>query len=80
MAKVNAYLTFNSNCENAFKFYKSVFGGEFINFSKFKNAPPMKGMELPESAKEKIMHVSLPICKETILMGSDANPMFVEIK
>jgi PhnB protein len=79
MAKVNAYLTFNGNCEKAFNFYKSVFGGEFITFSRFKDMPPIKGMELPENAKEKMMHVSLPISKETLLMGSDANPMFGEI-
>jgi PhnB protein len=79
MAKVNAYLTFNGNCEPAFNFYKSVFGGEFVTFSKFKDMPPMKGMELPESANEKVMHVSLPISKETILMGSDANPAFGDI-
>jgi PhnB protein len=79
MAKVNAYLTFNGNCEQAFSFYKTVFGGEFLTFSTFRDMPPMKGIEFPETAKEKIMHVSLPISKETILMGSDANPMFGDI-
>jgi PhnB protein len=74
MAQVNAYLTFNGNCEAAFNFYKSVFGGEFSRMSRFKDMPPMPGMELPESAQEKIMHMALPISKETILMGSDANP------
>src|SRR5580704_8521423 len=74
MAKVNAYLIFNGNCELVFNFYKSVFGGEFVNFSKFKDMPPMEGMTVPPSANEKVMHVSLPISKETVLMGSDANP------
>jgi len=79
MAQVNAYMTFNGNCEEAFNFYKSVFGGEFKLISRFKDMPSMEGMTLPESAGEKIMHVSLPISKETILMGSDANPMFGDV-
>jgi PhnB protein len=79
MAQVNAYMTFNGNCEDAFNFYKSVFGGEFKLISRFKDMPPMEGFTLPESAGEKIMHVSLPISTETILMGSDANPMFGDV-
>jgi PhnB protein len=75
MAQVNAYLTFNGTCEEAFNFYKSVFGGEFSRLARFSEMPPMPGHELPESAKEKIMHMALPISSETILMGSDANPM-----
>lgn len=75
MATVNPYLTFNGNCEEAFTFYKSVFGGEFHQISRFKDMPEMAGMKVPESANEKLMHISLPISKETILMGSDANPM-----
>jgi PhnB protein len=74
MAQVNPYLVFNGNCEEAFNFYKSAFGGEFGYVGRFKDVPPMPGHEIPESANEKIMHVSLPISKETILMGSDANP------
>jgi len=75
MATVNAYLTFNGSCEAAFQFYKSVFGGEFATFSTFGDMPPMEGHELPDSAKKMVMHVALPISKETVLMGSDANPM-----
>jgi PhnB protein len=75
MSTINPYFTFNGNCEEAFGFYKSVFGGEYNRFIKFKDMPAMPGHELPESAKEKIMHVSLPISKETIIMGSDAHPM-----
>lgn len=72
MTTVNIYLTFNGNCAEAFDFYKSVFGGEFPYIGKFKDMPPQEGMP-PMSAEdqEKIMHVSLPISKETILMGSD---------
>lgn len=71
MASVNAYLTFNGNCREAFDFYKSVFGGEYPYIGTFGEMPPMEGKETPEEDKDKIMHVSLPISKETILMGSD---------
>lgn len=39
MTTVNIYLIFNGNCAEAFTFYKSVFGGEFITFSKYKDMP-----------------------------------------
>lgn len=72
MASVNPYLNFKGNCEEAFTFYKSVFGGDFAYIGKFKDMPPMEGQ--PPMASEdadKVMHVSLPISKETNLMGSD---------
>lgn len=72
MAKVNIYLTFNGNCEEAFNFYKSVFGGEFPYIGRFKEMPLQEGQKAMSSEDgEKIMHVSLPISKETVLMGSD---------
>jgi PhnB protein len=71
MTTVNVYLTFNGNCEEAFNFYKSVFGGEFGWLGRFKDMPPQDGKPLSASDAEKIMHVSLPISKETTLMGSD---------
>lgn len=76
---INAYLTFNGNCKEAFDFYKSVFGGEFSMINYFKDMPPMEGQEMPESAKEKIMHIALPFSKENVLMGSDGNPMMGEV-
>jgi PhnB protein len=79
MTTINPYLVFNGNCEEAFNFYKSVFGGEFRLISRFKDMPPMPGQEMPESAKERIMHVSLPISNETILMGSDSNPVMGDV-
>jgi PhnB protein len=72
MASVNVYLTFNGNCREAFDFYKSVFGGEYPYIGTFGEMPPMEGQEAKEEDKDKIMHVSLPISKETTLMGSDA--------
>jgi len=79
MAQINPYLTFNGKCEEAFNFYKSVFGGEFKELARFKQMPASDGYKIPEGAGEKIMHMSLPVSKETILMGSDANPMMGEI-
>jgi PhnB protein len=75
MATVNPYLLFNGSCEQAFLFYKSVFGGEFPYMGKFKDMPPPDGQQPPPGFDgERIMHVSLPISKETILMGSDTCP------
>lgn len=72
MATVNVYLTFNGNCEEAFNFYKSVFGGEFPYVGRFGDMPPSEdSQQLSETEKNKIMHISLPISEETILMGSD---------
>lgn len=75
MAQINPYLTFNGTCEEAFNFYKSVFGGAFKEFSRFKEIPASEDYKIPEGWEERIMHLSLPISKETILMGSDTNPM-----
>ncbi len=73
MAAVNAYLLFNGNCAEAFRFYQAAFGGEFSYFSQFKDMPVEEGCEpLPEDEGERVMHVSLPISKETTLMGSDS--------
>jgi len=72
MTLVNVYLTFNGNCEEAFNFYKSVFGGEFTFIGRFKDMPPSEGAKpMPEADGNRIMHVSLPVSKETSLMGSD---------
>jgi PhnB protein len=72
MTTVNVYLNFEGNCEEAFNFYKSIFGGEFSYLGRFKDMPPQEGVP-PITAEEgeKIMHISLPISKETSLMASD---------
>lgn len=75
MATVNVYLNFDGNCEEAFNFYKSVFGGELTRVNRFGDMPPQEGMPpLSEEHKNRVMHVSLPISKETILLGSDIMP------
>ena len=72
MTTVNVYLNFHGNCEEAFLFYKSVFGGEFPYIGRYKDMPPQEGMPpLSKEMENKIMHVSLPISKETMIMGSD---------
>lgn len=76
MLTVNSYITFNGNCEEAFLFYKSVFGGSFSYFGRFKEMPMPDGKTCPPADAEKIMHVSLPISDETALMGSDSFESF----
>lgn len=70
MATVNPYLYFNGNCEEAFNFYKSVFQQEFTYIGRYKDVPHAE-RPLFRETDEKIMHVSLPISKETVLMGAD---------
>lgn len=75
MTSINPYLTFNGNCEEAFTFYKSVFGGEYAHIGRYGEMPPGE-YPLPDSEANKIMHVSLPISSETVLMGSDSSEAF----
>ena len=67
---LNTYLTFDSNCREAFEFYRSVFGGEFAEIHTFGEGPPEMGV--PEDERDLIMHVSLPI-GSSVLMGSDSS-------
>lgn len=79
MTTVNVYLTFNGNCKQAFDFYKSAFGGDFQYVGTFGEMPPQEDAPpLSEEMKNQIMHISLPISKETILMGSDVGDMYSE--
>ena len=79
MKTVNPYLVFNGNCEEAFNFYKNVFGGDFQFLGRFSDMPEVDCKDIPKDSLNKIMHVSLPISKETIIMGSDANPNMGDI-
>ncbi len=74
MARVNTYLNFPRNTEEAFNFYKSVFGGEFTShIARFGDIPPSDNMPpLPEADKNLVMHVELPILGVHVLMGTDA--------
>ncbi len=69
MPQINPHINFNGNAEEAFNFYKSVFGGEFAKIMRFKD---LANDDFPVSEKEanKIMHIALPIGKN-ILMAND---------
>jgi PhnB protein len=71
MAQINPYIHFNGNAEEAFTFYKSVFGGEFAMVIRFKDMN-IPGGVATESEANKIMHISLPVGKHDLLMGSDS--------
>ena len=70
MAIINPHINFNGNAEEAFIFYRSVFGGEFAKVIRFKD---LAGPEFPVAEKEqnKIMHIALPIGKGSMLMAND---------
>lgn len=70
MAQINPHVNFNGNAEEAFTFYKSVFGGEFGKIIRFKD---LASAEFPVSKKEenKIMHIELPIGPGSMLMAND---------
>lgn len=70
MTTLNPYIYFNGNCEDAFNFYKSVFRQEFSFIGRYKDVPKTD-RQIFQDEDEKIMHISLPISKETILSGSD---------
>ncbi|WP_215223950.1 VOC family protein [Echinicola shivajiensis] len=70
--QVNPYLNFDGTAEEAFKFYKSVFGGEFITHIRMNEAPDSE--KLSKDEQSRTMHISLPIGPDTILMASDILP------
>lgn len=70
MAIINPYLNYNGNAEEAFRFYKSVFGGEFVAIVHFKDMPNHEE-PLSEADGNKIMHISLPIGQNNVLMATD---------
>jgi PhnB protein len=69
MLTVNPYLNFAGNTEEAFIFYRSVFGGEFRALQRFKDTP--ETANVPNNEKDKIMHIALPIGKGNVLMATD---------
>lgn len=70
MALINPQIMFNGNAEEAFTFYKSVFGGEFAKIMRFKDlANP--GYKIAEKEENKIMHIALSIGKRNRLIGND---------
>lgn len=69
MATVHPYLNFGGNTEEAFNFYKSVFGTEFFGLVRFKDGPG--GDKIPAEFQDKIMHISLPVGNGILLMATD---------
>lgn len=69
MAIINPSINFNGNAQEAFNFYKSIFGGEFTKIIRFKDMPN-KEYPMPEHEANKIMHITLPIGNNT-LIGND---------
>ena len=69
MALINPYINFNGNAEEAFNFYKSVFGGEFATIMRFKDMPSPE-WPVAENEANKIMHIALPI-GNNVLMAND---------
>jgi PhnB protein len=70
MARINPYIHFNGNAEEAFTFYKSVFGGDFAKVMRYKDISSAQ-YPIPENDANRLMHITLPIGKNNMLMGSD---------
>jgi PhnB protein len=70
MTTINPWINFNGNAEEAFTFYKSIFGGEFTKIIRFKDLASSE-FPVPEAEAEKIMLITLPIGSNSILMAND---------
>lgn len=70
MATINPWINFNGNAEEAFTFYKSVFGGKFAKIVRFKDLASTE-FPVPEKEENKIMHIALPIGTDTMLIAND---------
>ena len=69
--KINPYLNFPGNSEEAFNFYKSVFGGNFSSVVRYKDLP-IPGKTLAKKDENKIMHMGFPVGKDNLLLASDS--------
>src|SRR6185369_1335793 len=68
MTSINPWINFNGNAEEAFTFYKSVFGGEFTKIIRFKD---IESFKVTDAEANKLLRIGLPIGKNTILYGND---------
>ncbi|RZJ98797.1 MAG: VOC family protein [Flavobacterium sp.] len=75
MAIINPHINFNGNAEEAFTFYKSIFGGEFTKVIRFKDIAN-EHFQVAEAEENKLMNIELPIGKVNKLMGNDV-PSFM---
>jgi PhnB protein len=70
MTTLNPWINFNGNAEEAFTFYKSVFGGEFAQIVRFKDLASAE-FSVPANEENKIMYIALPIGKSNMLIAND---------
>ena len=70
MAIINPHINYNGNAEEAFNFYKSVFGGDFARVVRFKDMPANPEYPIPDKEGNKIMHIELPV-GPNVLLGND---------
>ena len=78
MALINPYIHFNGNAEEAFTFYKSVFGGAFSSLARYKDIASA-AYPIPENDGNRVMHIALPIGKSDWLIGSDVLEMMGKV-
>ena len=78
MALINPYIHFNGNAEEAFTFYRSVFGGEFSKMMRYKDLSSPE-YQIPENDADRLMHIALPIGKNNALTGSDVMEMMGQV-
>ncbi|HEY4196068.1 MAG TPA: VOC family protein [Mucilaginibacter sp.] len=72
MRAINPWINFNGNAEEAFSFYKSVFGGEYAKIVRFKDLASAEfPMAMAENDANKIMYIALPIGKNNVLVAND---------
>ncbi len=72
MARVNTYLNFMGNTEEAFKYYEKVFNSKITSLSRMSDFPSNGGAELSAEDANKVMNVQLPILDGHVLMATDA--------
>lgn len=73
MTRVQTYLNFAGEAEQAFELYRSVFGGELSSAVRFGDMP-IEGLDIPDEDRDKMMHIALPISEHDVLMASDTLP------
>ncbi|HUQ97701.1 MAG TPA: VOC family protein [Chitinophagaceae bacterium] len=78
MAQLHPYIHFNGNAEEAFTFYKIVFGGAFAKLMRY-NDLSSEAYPIPENDARKLMHIALPIGKNSMLLGSDVMEMMGQV-
>lgn len=78
MTKINPYLNFKGEAEEAFNFYKSAFGGEFSTVMRYGELPGFEEGNLDEEDRSKIVNIALPISDGHVLMGNDVVGEYVD--